>query len=143
MPDAIDMLNICDGKALNNYDFLVDLTNEPDFAKDINNLLAVDKVKETLKQVLPVRVEGGLHHVINKKLGGGYYLTIFNHSGIIRTVAKGDEKMPEAEKTVEIILADDFKNSKLTLLEGDGKFEYNNGEYFATLPTGGFMFMEF
>lgn len=143
MPDAIDMLNVCDGKALENYAFLVDLTNEPDFAMDINNLLAVDKVKETLKQVLPVRVEGSLHHVVNKKLGGGYYLTIFNHSGIIRTVAKGDEKMPEAEKTVEIILADDFKNSKLILLEGDGNLKCNDGRYFATLPAGGFMFIEF
>ena len=101
------------------------------------------EVENTLKTILPCRVDGGLHYIINNKIGGGYYLTIFNNSGIVRTVECGEEKLPEAKATVKITMNKGFEARKLTLLEGDGILEQMDDVYYATLEAGGYMFMEF
>ena len=141
IPDAVDMLNYCDGKALKNYDYIVDLTEGK--TKIHHNTVCADEVKDLLKKVLPCRVDGGLHYLINKKIGGGYYLTIFNNNGIYRSVEEGEIKLPEAEKTVTLKMNKGFEDRKLKVLEGDGILTEKENEYTLTLPAGGFMFMEF
>lgn len=143
IPDAVDMLNYGDGKALENYQYIVDLTNEAELSQKYKNLILADEVESTLKKILPCRVDGGLHYLINHKIGGGYYLTIFNNSGIVRTVERGEEKLAEAKTTVKISMNEGFEANTLTLLEGDGILEQKDGVYYATLEAGGYMFMEF
>ncbi len=143
VPDAVDMLNEGDGKALNGYKYLVDLTCDPEFAKKHDNIILPEEVPEKLAQLLPCEVEGGLHYLLNKREDGRYYLTVFNHSGIVRTIEDGEYGLPEAAVTANITFKSEFADKTLTLLEGDGELEKIDGKYSITLPAGGFAFMEF
>ena len=88
-------------------------------------------------------MDGGLHHVINRRIGGGYYLTVFNHAGIERTVECGEIQLQEAKTTVEIRFNPDFEVCRLCYLEGDGLLTQENGVYLVTIPAGGWMFFSF
>ncbi len=139
IPDAVDLLNRND-EMLKKYDFVVDLTSDSDFSKIYTNICEIDEVKEKLKELLPCYVESGLHWLVNKCTTGGYYLTVFNHSGIVRNVAEGEYRLPGEEKTVGIT----FKgNVNPVLCDGDGEFKVEDGRYFAVVPAGGFVFIKF
>ena len=137
MPDAVDMLNEYDGKALKNYQFLVDLTGEHDFKEKYPNCISVEEVEEKLHEILPCKVEGGFHYLLNECENGGYYLSIFNQSGVQRTQARGDEILPSATKTAVISLK---ANGKLLPLEGNKNVEFDNGKYRVTLQGGDWLF---
>ena len=139
IPDAIDLLNR-DDDMLGKYDYLVDLTFDSDLNKKFNNVCGAQELTKLLKKLLPVYVDGGLHWMVNKCQRGGYYLSVFNHSGVVRTVAEGEYTLPEAQKTVTISFK---KESFPTLLEGDGQLSKENGIYRLTVPAGGFAFIKF
>lgn len=134
--DAVDMLNEGDGKALDAYEYLVDLTGEKDFASKHANCVSADDVPVLLKKLLPCAVEGGLHYMLNK-CRGGYYLSVFNHSGIVRTQKDGDTVLPEATQTAYITLKESFT---LTPLEGNTDVTFENGKYRVTLSGGDWLF---
>lgn len=139
IPDAIDLLNRDDGM-LKKYDYLIDLTFGSDLKDKFSNICDAKDIPELLRQLLPVYVDGGLHWMVNKRINGGYYLTVFNHSGVIRSVAEGEYTLLEAEKTVTV----SFKNeASPLLLEGDGRLSKENGIYRLTIPAGGFAFIRF
>ena len=135
IPDAIDILNY-DEEVLGRYDYLVDLTSDSKLSGKYKNVCKIEDVKEILRRKLPCYVEGNAHWLVNERVGGGYYLTIFNHSGICRSVAGGETKLAEATTMVELTV-----NAVPVLLEGDGKLERRNGKYYATIPAGGFVFI--
>lgn len=139
IPDAIDLLN--DGESvLDKYDYLIDLTCSPDFTKKHNNLCAIEDVKSVLKEKLPCFVEGNAHWLVNKKLTGGHYLTVFNHSGIQRTVAEGEVKLLEADTKVVLSVADGVVPK---LCEGVGVLYWLEGnKYSITIPAGGWVFID-
>lgn len=139
MPDAIDLLNR-DDAMLCKYDYLVDLTFGSDLKDKFTNLCEAKDIPALLRKLLPVDVDGGLHWMVNECKSGGYYLTVFNHSGVERSVAEGEYTLPEAEKTVSL----SFKNDPSpALLEGDGRLSLENGTYRLTVPAGGFAFIKF
>lgn len=139
MPDAIDLLNR-DDAMLKKYDYLVDLTFGSDLKDKFSNICEAKEVQSLLRKLLPVYVDGGLHWMINECKSGGYYLTVFNHSGIARSVAEGEYTLPEAEKTVTL----SFKNeASPLLLEGDGRLSKEDSVYRVTVPAGGFAFIKF
>ena len=139
IPDAIDLLNE-DEAVLDRYDYLIDLTCNPDFAKKHQNLCAIEDIKPVLREKLPCYVEGNAHWLVNQRTTGGYYLTVFNHSGIERTVAEGEVGLAEAE--TEVILS--FASGAVpTLCEGDGKLDLTDGQYRLTIPAGGWALIRF
>ena len=78
--------------------------------------------------------------MVNRRTTGGYYLTVFNHSGVVRNQAEGEYTLPEAEQTVTIT----FKQEAAPLvLEGNGILTREDGAYYLTVPAGGFAFIRF
>jgi hypothetical protein len=93
-----------------------------------------------LKAALPCYVEGGAHFVVNECTEGGYYLSIFNHSGIRRTVADGESILPEAKKALSIT----FKNECAPkVVFGEAALEKNGDAYHLTLGGGDFVMIHF
>ena len=140
IPDAVDILNVGDGKALEKYAYIVDLTNDANFSEQHKNCISPNEVKGILDEILPCRVSGGLHYLVNKRGEDGYYLSVFNHSGVVRSCEEGEKILPEATQTVEIELKD---GRSLTHLEGSEEIEFRNGKYFVTIGGGDWFFAGF
>ena len=141
MPDAVDMFN--DGEAgktiVDSYKYLIDLTGDKEFAAAHKNCVKIDDLADLIREELPCTVDG-LHWMVNECESGGYYLTVFNNIGIERTVAKGEIKLPEGERSARVC----FKNGAVpTMLEGDGTLIVDGDDYRLTLPAGGFAFIRF
>ena len=134
------MLNEGDGKALTKYDYLVNLTGDKSFEEKHPNCISPDDVTEKLDELLPCRVEGGFHVVVNKRGEDGYYLSVFNHSGVTRSVAEGEKVLPEAAKIAVIELKD---GRELIPLEGSDKIVFKNGKYHVILAGGEWFFAKF
>ncbi|MBQ1948298.1 MAG: hypothetical protein II359_06775 [Clostridia bacterium] len=139
IPDAIDMLNR-DDRLLRQYDYLVDLTQSADFKNKFKNTCEISDVPSLLKKLLPCYVEGTLHWMVNERKGGGYYLSVFNNSGVTRTLQDGESTLPEAEATVYVT----FKNDAVpTLLEGCASLQKDGDGYRLTVAPGEFVFISF
>ena len=139
IPDALDLVN--DGAGdLSSYDFLVDLTDDPHFAARHPNTLAIDDVPAKLKTLLPCWVEGNVHWMVNRRIGDGYYLAIFNHSGVVRSVADGEYTLPEADEPVAVLFS---PAAEPQLCEGDVSLEKNDERYHLTVPAGGWCLIRF
>lgn len=141
MPDAVDMFNAGEGKneLVGSYKYLIDLTCDKEFAAAHENCVKIDDLATLLRDALPCTVDG-LHWLVNERVGGGYYLTVFNNIGIERTVANGEVALPEGERSAKVT----FKNGAApTLLESDGKLTPCGDAYTLTLPAGGYAFIRF
>ena len=137
MPDAIDMVNFGEAE-LDKYDYLIDLTCDGSLTENRGKICAIEDAKDLLCELLPCYVDGNAHWMVNECLSGGYYLTAFNHSGIERTVERGEIELPEA--TCELTLT--LKNGMIpTLLDGNGKLYLDGGEYKISIPAGGYSFI--
>lgn len=138
IPDAVDLLN-ADAGDLSRYDLLINLTGDPQFAPS-SRLCAIDDIVPKLKNILPCFVEGPAHWLVNACTSGGYYLTVFNHSGIQRTVAKGEYPLPEAQTTVTL----SFKGGQTPqLCEGKARLQKTALGYELTIPAGEWAFIKF
>ncbi len=141
MPDAVDMLNAGAEKeqAIRSYRYLVDLTGDAEFAAAHPNCVSIDALGDLLRETLPCTVDG-LHWFVNERVGGGYYLTVFNNVGVERTVAKGEVLLPEGTRSTKVT----FKHGAVPqLLEGNGTLVPDGDAYTLTLPAGGFAFIRF
>ena len=69
-----------------------------------------------------------------------YFLTVFNNTGIVRSVEEGEYGLKEAEKTVQVELKD---GRKLAALYGNFKIEEIDGKYYITVPAGELFFGKF
>ncbi len=139
IPDAIDMLNE-DAGDLGKYKYLIDLTFSNDFAKNNKNICKKEDITGILKSNLPCFVSGGLHWLVNECTDGGYYLSVFNHSGIYRSVEEGEKALGEAEKTVMVAFQSD---SDPKVIEGNCKFDKTKDNYSLTIPAGEWAFIKF
>lgn len=137
VPDAADMLNEADGRALSAYRYLVDLTGDPSFAARHPNCIPPEQVVSVLNDLLPCVVEGGLHYLLNRRGEDGYYLTVFNHGGVCRSQEKGETVLPEADRTAVITLKE---GRALKALEGSRDVTFENGRYYVTLHGGDWFF---
>jgi hypothetical protein len=78
--------------------------------------------------------------MVNERIGGGYYLTVFNNVGIERTVERGEIKLPQGSRSAKVV----FKNgARPELLESDGSLAFADDGYTLTLPAGGYAFIRF
>lgn len=139
MPDAVDLLNRED-RMLSKYDYLVDLTGDADFAEKFSNLCTPEHIPALVKELFPCYVEDGLHWMVNERVGGGYYLSVFNHSGVERTLAEGEKILHEADKTVAVSFKGDVTP---TVLEGTGTLCRDGEGYKLTVPAGDWAFIRF
>lgn len=138
IPDAIDLVNFGEA-ALDKYDYLVDLTCDGSLAENSNKVCSVDSVKKLLREILPCYVDGNAHWMVNECTSGGYYLTVFNHSGIERTVEKGEVRLPEATSVLTLTVKDKMTP---TVCDGDGELYSENGIYKLSIPAGGYSFIK-
>ena len=139
MPDAVDLLNREDAM-LSKYDYLVDLTGDADFADKFTNRCTPEQIPALVKELFPCYVEGGLHWMVNEREGGGYYLSVFNHSGVERTLAEGEKILHEADKTVAVSFKGDVEPN---VLEGLGTLSRDGDGYTLTVPAGDWAFIRF
>ena len=73
-----------------------------------------------------------------KNAEGTVYMMLLNNSGIERSVANGEIRLPEATETAVIDLKD-MKNFKA--LETDGEYKVlESGKIEVTIPAGGYFF---
>ena len=131
LPDAFDIVNedvYDDGK----YAFAVNLTGDQSFEKK-HKCCSVDDLPEVFDKLLPCKVTGGLHHIVNKNSNNEYCLTVFNNTGIVRTVKDGEYSLKEAEKTVCVELKD---GRKLSAIYGNFEIKETDGKYYITVPAG-------
>lgn len=138
IPDAIDLLNF-DDEIVERYDYLIDFTFNDSLKQKYKNICDVKDVKRLLKSLLPCYVEGNVHWLVNHCTSGGYYLSIFNHSGVERTVENGEKQMPEAKAIVEIFTKEQVK---LTVCEGEGILSTDNDRNILVIPAGGWSFIK-
>lgn len=139
IPDAVDLLTEQAG-LLTKYTTLVDATGDPAFTGRHQNVCTPDELVSVLREKLPCFVEGNLHWLVNERAGGGYYLTVFNHSGVVRTVEKGEYTLPEAEETGIVT----FKTAAdPEVLEGLGTITPEGDHYRIIVPAGEFAFIRF
>ena len=138
VPDVIDILTEKEGD-IERYSHLIDLTFDESFAQRHKNLCEIEDVKNVLQKALPCYVEGNAHWLLNECKSGGYYLTVFNHGGIERTVEKGEIQLPGTEVAVELILK---QSMTPTLVYGNGSLVYNSGRYCLSIPAGGVAFIK-
>ena len=138
LPDAIDIVNedVYDEKK---YAYAVNLTGDDSFEKK-HKCCSLDDIPDLLNKLLPCTVTGGLHHIINKNSNDEYFLTVFNNTGIIRSVEEGEYGLKEAEKTVKV----ELKNGrKLSALYGSYRIEESGEKYYITVPAGELFFGKF
>lgn len=138
IPDAIDMVNFSECEP-EKYDYLVDLTCDGSLSEWSNKLCCARDVTRLLRESLPCYVEGNCHWLVNECTGGGYYLTVFNHSGIERTVERGEVELPEATSVLTLTIKD---GRVPTLCDGNGTMYIDDGAYRLTVPAGGFCFIK-
>ena len=78
--------------------------------------------------------------MVNERIGGGYYLTVFNNSGVNRTVADGESIEPDSDITVTL----SFKGESAPMLcDGDAKLCLEDGIYRLNVPGGGWCIIKF
>lgn len=136
--DCIDVIHE-DSSTIGEYKYLIDATCNPAFAKAHNNICEVENLTSVIDEVLPCKVTGGLHAMVNEAKGK-YYLAIFNNSGVVRTVAEGESVIPESKKIAKVTLKD---GRTLKALEGSSTVTFENGEYIIEINGGDWFFGEF
>lgn len=138
IPDAIDVIHEDAAVLYEDYEYFVDLTGGGTFGRT-HRCCSVEEVKGLLEELMPCTVEGGVHWFVNRA-EGRWLLVAFNHSGIHRSVEKGELALPGEERRIRIRL----KNSRfLRLLEGNTDISYVDGAYEAVIPPGGWFLGEF
>lgn len=140
IPDAVDLLtNI--PRALDRYEYLVDLTENSELSARSKKLCAVEDVPMLLEKLLPCHLCGDLHWLVNRRTGGGYYLTVFNNSGVRRSSVTGESVLPGSELSAELTFAS--ADASPRVLEGGGRLTQENGRLTLTVPGGDWCLIAF
>lgn len=106
MPDAIDLLHSDMEEAVGQYEYLIDLTSEPDFRKKHHNIIPLCDAETILKKSLPVWVEGPVQWFVNRK-NNCFLLYVANNSGIVRSPDTGETELPDSSAAAEITGTDE------------------------------------
>jgi len=140
IPDAIDLLNCGEGVNLDRYKYLMDFTQTSELSRNYTNIIPVGDIEKVLRHELPCYVDGALLWMVNQRTTGGYYLTVFNNSGISRSVDKGESIDEAADKTVTVT----FKGEKAPVVcNGTGKLSCIDNSYRLTVAAGGYCILKF
>ena len=142
VPDAIDLLNFTTNGALTKYKYLIDLTETDELRTSSwgNKICAIEDIETILRKELPCYVDGGLLWQVNERMGGGFYLTVFNNSGVNRTVADGESIEPDSDITVTLF----FKGEKTPVMcDGKGTLLKEDSTYRLTVKGGSWCIIKF
>ncbi len=138
IPDAIDVVH-GDSPDYRDYEYFVDLTYDPEFKRN-HRCCCIEDVPRLLAELLPCRVEGGVHWFVNRTRGG-WLLVMINNNGVMRSVERGEYTLPEGDRHIKIWLKD---NGALHVLEGgDGIMHCEDGSYELTVCSGEWFLAEF
>lgn len=138
-PDAIDIIHE-DSPTVGKYPILIDCTANPDFAAaHAQTIVSAAEAREKIADLLPVQLEGGASMQITEvKETGEHYILLLNNSGVVRSVANGEQLMPEGEICVTLTVKDSKQPKQL---EGSGCISAVDGDaYRITIPSGGWFF---
>lgn len=138
IPDCIDIIHEDYINLYKDYEFFVDLTGNPEFAKN-HKCISVEEAPEVLKNNLPCEVEGGVHWFVNKT-DNSRLLVMFNNSGVERSVEKGEYTLPEGTRIAEVRLKN---GQELTVLESSGNVSFENGRYNIEINPGEWFLAKF
>ena len=133
LPDAFDVIHTDAPKLDASYQYFVNCTGDPAFEK-AHRCCTVEEAKELIHQLMPCEVHGNVHWMVNRT-ENGWLLIIFNHSGIHRSVEKGEYTLPDSEEHVTVSIKN---NSPMQFEEGDAAFSKDGDAYHITVPAGGF-----
>lgn len=138
MPDALDVVQE-DCVRTQDYAGIVDLTGSAAFAHaNRDKLCEIDEVLRRLEELLPCRMTGGAMKQLTRTEDGAYCVMLLNNSGVTRSVAEGERRLPEGKTEVRI---QPKLGLKLVPLEGDGCLtRLDDGSYHVSLPAGGWFF---
>ena len=142
VPDAIDLLNFTENGALGKYKYLIDVTATSQLRDSAwsDKICEIDDIESILRKELPCYVDGGLLWQVNERIGGGYYLTVFNNSGVNRTVADGESIEPDSDITVTLTFKGD---AAPVLCDGNGTLSKNDGVYRLNVKGGSWCILKF
>lgn len=104
LPDAVDIIHSDHGT--DQYEYLIDLTSEPDFKKKHKNIIPLCGAGHILKKSLPVWVEGPVQWFVNRK-DDCFLLYTANNSGIHRSPETGETELPDSTAAAAITGADE------------------------------------
>jgi len=136
VPDALDIVH--EGSLHpERYDYFVDLTGNPAFAaKYADKICDIKDVPALLDRILPVKVHGSVHHLVNRCSDGSYYLLMLNNNGVKRTIEHGEQFLSEADIDVPVSCGE----LQMHQLEGDGRIVQKDGTmYHVHIPAGGWL----
>ncbi len=126
-PDIFDIIHADDKSAMYKYDHIIDLTGDiADLENKVNDLL-------------PCHVEGNVHWLISQT-DTEWIISIFNNSGVSRTVEKGDVYDETASTVAKISLKN---NKSLKHLDGSEKITKKGGGYDVELSAGDWIIASF
>lgn len=136
LPDAFDIIHEDCEAAFSAYEYLVDLTFNPSFAKKHRKAISVDEAKTKIFELMPCTVYGGLHWFVNK-LSDGWYLTVFNNDGVDKSVENGERIIADAARTAVIEIK---HGQNLIPLEGVREINKSDSKYYVPLNGGDYFF---
>ncbi len=139
IPDGVDLIH-SDAKTIGQYPYLVDLSGGQIPAQFHERIIPEEELAARVAQALPCTVTGSCHWMVTRRENGRYFLVVFNHSGVERTVKDGERLIPEAKTSVRICVKDD---RKLTALEGSREIALHNGIYHLSVAPGDWFLAEF
>ncbi len=140
--DYPDVFNIIHGdaeEAVKEYEYIIDLTGDADFAKSHGNIIDVDDLDGILKKMLPCRFSETLHSVYNRT-ENGWLVFAANNNGILRDADKGEYSEENSTVVSDIIFND--SDMSITKLEGSGELLFDGKEYNVSLGAGQWIILE-
>lgn len=131
-PDVVDLIH-ADTPSIDDYDWLIDLTGDPAFAKTHKNAVSLEQAEQLLPSLLPLTIDGKLHTACNKTKDG-WLILCMNHDGVQHDDFLPDRFLPEA--TVRAPIRSTNKALALQLLDGTGKLIKAGDDWTLTLRAG-------
>ncbi len=131
-PDIFDVIH-ADTPTAEKYDYLIDLTGDPDFSKNRANCVSVSDIDSILDIILPIRISGGIHTAYNRSRNGWLVLCM-NNDGVFHDDFQPDVFLPEA--TVHTGIKQKETNPAIRKIDGSGTLYADGNEYSVTLHAG-------
>ena len=137
-PDVFDIIHGDMADACKEYEYIIDLTGNADFAKSRSNIIDVDDLDTILKKILPCCFSQTLHAVYNRT-DNGWFVFAANNNGILRSVDNREYAEENSTVVSDIIL--NKNDMKIKKLAGSGDLLFDN-KYNVSLCAGEWIILE-
>ena len=137
MPDVFDIIHE-NSETLSSYEYLIDLTNGPSFRAKHKNVVSIKEADELLNELLPVRINGGLHTAYSKT-PGGWLVLCMNNDGVLHSAFSPDVLLSEAD--VKTKIETNKKTPYIEKLDGEGELKAEGNGLYVSLGAGQWMLL--